>query len=486
MNLNQLTLSAAIEGLKKRKFSSFELVNDCFETISQNDKKLNAFLTLNKKAAINKALHADKKGGAKGKIEGIPMAIKDVFVTKGIRTTAGSKILSDFIPPYSATVVEKLETNGGIIIGKTNCDPFAFGASGENSGFGPTLNPLDYTRVPGGSSSGSAAAVAAHEAIFSLGSDTGGSVRQPASFCGLVGLKPTYGRCSRYGLIAMASSFDCPGPIGKTAEDTAIVLELMSGEDSLDNTSSAVKVEAYSKILQENKKTKPLAGLAIGVPDKFFREGLQKEVGEALEKTIRNLKTLGAKVKHVELPYAPLGIAVYYVLVPSEISSNMGRYDGIRFGKKSTKGETALMQSSYSRSEYLEDEVKRRIMTGTHTLSVGYYDAFYLKASKVRTLIIEDFKRVFKDVDAIVTPVYPTTAFKLGEKVNDPVEMYLADIFTVPASVSGIPAISVPCGLDKKNMPIGFQVMANYFREDLLLKIAQAYERGFYSPNKHD
>ena len=470
------SVTSAIDALRKGVVSAERLVEICFEKIEKEDEKIGAFLTLNKEGAIEKARAIDRRKDYSKKLAGIPVAIKDVLSTKGIRTTAGSKMLSDYIPPFTATVVKRLEEEGAIIIGKTNCDVFAFGASGENSGFFPTKNPHDLTRVPGGSSSGSAAAVAANECLFALGTDTGGSIRQPASFCGDVGVKPTYGRCSRYGLIAMASSFDCPGPITKTVEDAALVLEVMAGHDPHDATSAKEDVPPFSELLAKTDQ-EFLKSLRIGLPRQYFSDETQKEVKEAVKKAAKDLERLGASVDWVDLPHTEYAIAVYYMIVPSEISANMARYDGIRFGYQSKKGKDAMEITLNSRSEALEEEVKRRIMIGTHALSTGYFDAYYLKAAKVRTLIIEDFKRVFQKVDVLLSPVSPTTAFKLGEKVNDPLKMYLSDIFTVSANVAGIPALSVPYGKDQNNLPIGVQIMGKWFDEATILQVGKILEQ---------
>jgi len=469
--LCSLTLTQAARGIKNGEFSSLELVSTCLEKIKKTDQKIKSFLTLNKERALEAAKKVDS-GKKNGLLAGVPVAIKDVLSTKDIRTTAGSKMLENYRPAFHSTVVKKLLDQGAIIIGKTNCDAFAFGASGENSGYFPTRNPHDLTRVPGGSSSGSASAVAANQVIFSLGTDTGGSIRQPASFCGVVGLKPTYGRCSRWGLIPMGSSFDCPGPITKTVKDAALTLQVIAGKDDKEATSADKPVPQYSKGLKENIK-----GTKIGIIKEFISSSNQKEVNLAVEKAAQALKRRGAQIKTISLPHAKQAIAVYYILVPAEISANMSRFDGVRFGHQSKKGQIALEKSAFSRSEAFEDEVKRRIMIGSYTLSAGYFDAYYLKASQVRTLIINDFQVAFSGVDAILSPVAPTTAFKIGEKISDPVKMYLADIFTVPANVAGIPAISLPMGQDKNNLPIGIQIMGKYFEEKTILKIAYNLEQ---------
>ena len=469
--LRSSTLTQAARGIKNGEFSSLELVSACWEKIKKTDQKIKSFLTLNKERAREAAKKVDS-GKKNGLLAGVPVAIKDVLSTKDIRTTAGSQMLENYRPAFHSTVVKKLLGQGAIIIGKTNCHAFAFDASRENSGYFPTRNPHDLTRVPGGSSSGSASAVAANQVIFSLGTDTGGSIRQPASFCGVVGLKPTYGRCSRWGLIPMGSSFDCPGPITKTVKDAALTLQVIAGKDDKEATSADKPVPQYSKGLKENIK-----GTKIGIIKEFISSSNQKEVNLAVEKAAQALKRRGAQIKTISLPHAKQAIAVYYILVPAEISANMSRFDGVRFGHQSKKGQIAFEKSAFSRSEAFEDEVKRRIMIGSYTLSAGYFDAYYLKASQVRTLIINDFQVAFSEVDAILSPVAPTTAFKIGEKISDPVKMYLADIFTVPANVAGIPAISLPMGQDKNNLPIGIQIMGKYFEEKTILKIAYNLEQ---------
>ncbi|OGY23564.1 MAG: glutaminyl-tRNA synthase (glutamine-hydrolyzing) subunit A, partial [Candidatus Woykebacteria bacterium GWB1_45_5] len=397
-------------------------------------------------------------GQGSSQLTGVPAAIKDVIVTKGIRTTAGSKILEDFTPPYSATVYEKLETAGVVVVGKTNLDEFAMGASTENSAYKITKNPWDFSRVPGGSSGGSAAAVAADMAIYSLGSDTGGSIRQPASFCGVVGLKPTYGRVSRYGLIAMASSLDQIGPITKTVEDAALVLNEIAGYDPCDSTCVDKESPDYTSFLKPIIK-----GAKIGVPKEFFGEGVDLQVAEAIKKAISRLESLGAKIIEISLPRTKEAISVYYLIMPSEVSANLSRYDGIRFGSSRDK---------------FGPEVKRRIMLGTYALSAGYYDAYYLKAAKVRTLISQEFKGAFKKVDVIVGPVSPVLPFKIGERVDNPLQMYLADILTVPVNLAGLPGISIPCGL-VSGLPVGLQIIADHWQEGKIFNVAYAYEQNF-------
>lgn len=465
-DLSSLSLAQALKGIKTKKFTSKDIAKSCLEKIDKTDSKIKAFLNVRSEAV------KESENTTAGLLHGIPYAVKDVISTKGIETTAGSKTLKGYIPPYNATVVDKINKQGGVILGKTNCDAFAQGASGENSGYFPTHNPHDLSRVPGGSSSGSAASVAADQTIFALGTDTGGSIRQPAAFCGIVGLKPTYGRCSRYGLIAMASSFDTPGPLTKTVEDAAIVMNLMSGKDENDATSVNLKVPDYSKSLDKGVK-----GIKIGIVKEHFSNGLDPEIKKSVEDCAKRLEKQGAIIEKISLPHGEYGIAVYYVLISSEVSSNMARYDGNRFGFRSSKGISALEKSMFSRTESLENEVKRRIMIGCYALSSGYFNAYYLQASKVRTLIIDDFKKAFKKVDAILSPATPTTAFKHGEKAGDPLQMYLSDIYTVNANVAGIPGLVVPFSRDRKNLPIGIQLMGNHFEEEKLFQIGSMIEK---------
>ena len=461
MDLTKITLKEAAQALKDKKVSSKELTSLAFAQVEKLEPRLGAFLTLTKEIAEKQAERIDKFVANNQEIAllaGIPMAIKDVIVTKGIRTTAGSKILSDFIPPYSATVYEKLDNAGAVLIGKTNLDEFAMGASTENSAYKLTKNPWNLDRVPGGSSGGSAASVAADMVFYSLGSDTGGSIRQPASFCGVVGLKPTYGRVSRYGLIAMASSLDQIGPITKTVEDAILVLHTIAGHDRFDATSVERAVPDYTKFLTGDVKN-----VKIGVPKEFFGEGVEIYVRDTVEKAIKRLGQLGAKVTEISLPRLKEAIAVYYLLMPSEVSANLARFDGIRFGK--------------AREEF-GPEVKRRIMLGTYALSSGYYDAYYLKAAKVRTLIYKEFEGAFKKVDVIVGPTSPVLPFKIGERVDDPLQMYLADILTVPVNLAGLPGISIPCGL-VSGLPVGLQIIANHWQEAKIFNVAYAYEQNF-------
>ncbi|MGA8312354.1 MAG: Asp-tRNA(Asn)/Glu-tRNA(Gln) amidotransferase subunit GatA, partial [Terriglobales bacterium] len=421
------------------------------------------------KAAEMDALAA--KGEKLPPLGGVPVGIKDVMVTRGIRTTAGSKILGNYGPPYDCTAVARLESAGAVILGKLNCDEFAMGSSNENSAWKPVHNPRDLTRVPGGSSGGSAAAVAADMAVAALGSDTGGSIRQPASFCGVVGLMPTYGRVSRYGLIAFASSLDHIGPLTKTVKDAAIVLRTIAGRDPMDSTSAEVPVPDYVADLEQ-----PVRGLKIGVAKEYLGEGLDGEVRKAIEAAIQKLANQGCEIVEVSLPHTKYAIPTYYIVATAEASSNLARFDGVRYGYRAKDARTLSEMYRRSRDQGFGAEVKRRIMLGTYALSAGYYDAYYLKAQRVRTLLARDFEEAFKKVDAIVAPVSPTAAFKLGEKVDDPLAMYLADIYTVTADLAGIPGISVPCGETKTKLPIGLQILGRHFDEGTILRVAQASE----------
>jgi len=404
-------------------------------------------------------------------IQGIPVAIKDNMCTKGIRTTCSSKILTDFIPPYESTVTSRLNENGYVLIGKTNLDEFAMGSSTENSGFFTTRNPWDIERIPGGSSGGSAAAVAADECIAALGSDTGGSIRQPASLCGVVGLKPTYGRVSRYGLVAFASSLDQIGPITKNVKDSAILLNIISGNDPFDSTSAPVAVPDFTKVLGNEIK-----GLKIGIPKEYFIKGMDSEIEESVKTAIKKLESLGAVPVDISLPHTEYAVAAYYVLATSEASSNLARYDGVKYGFRA-EGKDLMEMYMNTRAQGFGAEVKRRIMLGTYALSSGYYDAYYKKAQQARTLIKTDFEKAFNSVDMIVTPTSPTAAFKSGEKTEDPLQMYLSDIFTISVNLAGIPAISIPCGFTSNNLPIGLQIIGKHFDEESILKAAYAYEQ---------
>jgi aspartyl-tRNA(Asn)/glutamyl-tRNA(Gln) amidotransferase subunit A len=474
MNLSLLTIDAARSAVQERKISAVALAESFYAKIEADDPKIGAFLTLSKDRAMAKAAEMDvlaAKGEELPPLGGVPVGIKDVMVTKGIRSTAGSKILGNYVPPYDCTAVARLEAAGAVILGKLNCDEFAMGSSNENSAWKPVHNPRDLSRVPGGSSGGSAAAVAADMAVAALGSDTGGSIRQPASFCGVVGLMPTYGRVSRYGLIAFASSLDHIGPLTKTVKDAATVLRTIAGRDPMDSTSAEVPVPDYVAELE-----KPVHGLKIGMAKEYLGEGLDGEVRKAIEAAIQKLAKQGCEIIEVSLPHTKYAIPTYYIVATAEASSNLARFDGVRYGYRTKDSRTLSEMYRRSRDQGFGPEVKRRIMLGTYALSAGYYDAYYLKAQRVRTLLTRDFEEAFKKVDAIVAPVSPTAAFKLGEKVDDPLAMYLADIYTVTADLAGIPGISVPCGETKENLPIGLQILARHFDESTMLRVARASE----------
>jgi aspartyl-tRNA(Asn)/glutamyl-tRNA(Gln) amidotransferase subunit A len=474
MDLSALTIDAARSAIQERKTTSMALAESFYERIQQEDGEIGTFLTLTRERALEQADRIDRMA-AEGKplppLGGVPMGIKDVMCTRGVRTTAGSKILGNFIPPYDCTAVARLEAAGAVVLGKMNCDEFAMGSSNENSAFRLVRNPRDKTRVPGGSSGGSAAAVAADMAVATLGSDTGGSIRQPAAFCGVVGVLPTYGRVSRYGLIAFASSLDHIGPLTKTVKDAALVLRTIAGRDPMDATSADVPVPDYVAELE-----KPVRGLRVGVAKEYFGEGLEPEIRKAVEDGIQALAKLGCEIVDVSLPHSQYAIPTYYIVATAEASSNLARFDGVRYGYRAKSVRTLSDMYRRSRDEGFGAEAKRRIMLGTYALSAGYYDAYYLKAQKVRTLLARDFDEAFKNVDAIVTPTTPTAAFKLGEKVDDPLAMYLADIYTVTADLAGIPGVSVPCGRTSENLPIGMQILGRHFDESTILRLAHAYE----------
>jgi aspartyl-tRNA(Asn)/glutamyl-tRNA(Gln) amidotransferase subunit A len=475
MKNNFLTIDTVRASVQSRETTAFALTEAHYARIEQEDEHIGAYLTLCKDRALTQADRIDRMA-AEGKtlppLGGVPVAIKDVMSTRGVRTTAGSKSLENYIPPYDCTAVARLEAAGALVLGKTNCDEFAMGSSNENSAFRPVHNPRDLTRVPGGSSGGSAAAVAADMAVAALGSDTGGSIRQPAAFCGVVGLMPTYGRVSRYGLIAFASSLDHIGPLTKTVKDAAIVLQTIAGRDPMDSTSADVPVPDYVAELQ-----KPVRGLKLGVPKEYFGQGLDDEVRQVVEAAIDRLKGLGCELVPVSLPHTPYAIPAYYLIATAEASSNLARYDGVRYGQRAAGVKSLSEMYRRTRDEGFGAEVKRRIMLGTYALSAGYYDAYYLKAQKVRTLLTGDFEQAFQRVDAIVTPTTPTAAFRLGEKSDDPLAMYLADIYTVTADLAGIPGISIPCGESKEKLPIGLQILGKHFDEATILRVAHAYEQ---------
>lgn len=469
MDLNEITIKQAHDGLAAKRFSSMDLTKACLKQIKKLNKKINAFITVIEKEALEQAKIVDQKianGEKIGILEGVPVAIKDNILVKNFRCTAGSKILENYVAPYDATVIKKLKKAGAVILGKTNMDEFAMGSSTENSYFSPTKNPGDLTRVAGGSSGGSAAAVAANMCIYALGSDTGGSIRQPASFCGVVGLKPTYGAVSRYGLIAMASSLDQIGPITKTTEDAQTVLEIICGHDEMDSTT-------VNKSKVKNQKLKiQIKNLKIGLPKEYFVSGIDHEIEKCVRDAAARLKKMGAEIHEVSLPHTEYALPVYYIIMPAEVSANLARYDGIRYGYRTKKAKTLLETYLKTRAEGFGDEVKRRIMLGTYALSAGYYDAYYLQAQKMRTLIRRDFEEVFKSVDCLIMPTSPTVAFKLGEKLDDPLAMYLSDIYTVSANIAGVPAVSRPCGFAHE-LPVGLQVIGRWFDEETILEIAK-------------
>jgi aspartyl-tRNA(Asn)/glutamyl-tRNA(Gln) amidotransferase subunit A len=475
MDLKSLTIDGARSAVQRRETTALALVEAHYARIQQEDGQIGAFLTLSKERALEQADRIDRMA-AEGKtlppLGGVPVGIKDVMSTRGVRTTAGSKILENYIPPYDCTAVARMEAAGAMVLGKMNCDEFAMGSSNENSAYQPVRNPSDLSRVPGGSSGGSAAAVAADMAVAALGSDTGGSIRQPASFCGVVGLMPTYGRVSRYGLIAFASSLDRIGPLTKTVKDAAIVLRTIAGRDPMDSTSADVPVDDYVAELD-----KPVRGMKLGVAKEYFGDGLDEEVRHAVEAAIDKLKGLGCEIVPVSLPHTPYAIPTYYLIATAEASSNLARYDGVRYSHRAGGVKTMSEMYRRSRDQGFGAEVKRRIMLGTYALSAGYYDAYYLKAQRVRTLLTRDFDEAFRKVDAIVTPTSPTAAFRLGERSNDPLAMYLADIYTVTADLAGIPGISVPCGETREKLPIGLQILGKHFEEATILRLAQAYEQ---------
>jgi aspartyl-tRNA(Asn)/glutamyl-tRNA(Gln) amidotransferase subunit A len=472
--LTDLTVAEAQRQLQARAVSSTELTRAVLSRLEAIDPDLQAFITRTPEAALEQARAADARlaAGDAPALCGIPLAIKDVILTTGVRTTAGSKILANFVAPYDATVSRRLREAGAVFVGKANCDEFAMGSSNENSAFAAARNPWQRDRVPGGSSGGSAAAVAARLALGALGTDTGGSIRQPAALCGIVGLKPTYGRVSRYGVIAYASSLDQVGPMARTVRDCALLLEGIAGHDTLDSTSVPQAVPAYAARLDAGVK-----GLRIGLPREYFVEGMGPEVAGAVRDAVRQLESLGAIVEDVSLPHTEYAIGAYYLIATAEASSNLARYDGTRYGVRADRNQGLLDMYRQTRGQGFGAEVKRRIMLGTYALSAGYYDAFYLKAQKVRTLIRRDFDQVFARCQAIVTPTTPTTAFRLGEKVTDPLEMYLSDIFTISVNLAGLPALSLPCGFDRSGLPIGLQIIGRPYDELTVLQTAHAYER---------
>jgi aspartyl-tRNA(Asn)/glutamyl-tRNA(Gln) amidotransferase subunit A len=474
MHLYALTIHELHDLLARKEVSATDVISAFLARIEQLDGKLNCFLTPLADAALDQARQFDQETTDErlSPLAAIPLAIKDVICMQGVRTTCGSRILERFVPPYDATVAERLKQAGAIFLGKTNMDEFAMGSSTENSAYQPTRNPWDLNRVPGGSSGGSAAAVAADLCAGSLGTDTGGSIRQPASFCGVVGLKPTYGRVSRFGLVAFASSLDQIGPITKDVEDAALLLQVVAGHDRRDSTSVDQPVPDYRKALKESIK-----GLRLGIPREYFIEGMHPEVATTVQKAIQTCRELGAELVEVSLPHTDYGVAAYYIIAPAEASSNLARYDGVKYGLRVADAKDLISMYRRSRSQGFGPEVKRRIMLGTYVLSAGYYDAYYKKASQVRTLIRQDFLKAFTRCDALLAPVAPIPAFNIGEKADDPLQMYLSDVFTLPASLAGVPGISVPCGFSSDQLPIGLQILGPHFREDLILRIAYQYEQ---------
>jgi aspartyl-tRNA(Asn)/glutamyl-tRNA(Gln) amidotransferase subunit A len=475
MLLHELTIQEAHQLLKKKEISSESLTRAVLSRINQVDQKIDAFVSINEDLAVEQAKDADRRisAGQCAPLTGIPLGIKDLICTQNLTTTCASKILENFVPPYDATVIKKLKKAGAVIVGKLNMDEFAMGSSTENSGFKITRNPWNLDRIPGGSSGGAAAAVAADMCLGALGSDTGGSIRQPASHCGVVGMKPTYGRVSRFGLVAFASSLDQIGPLAKNVSDCALLLNTIAGHDTADSTSVPIDVPDYTASLKNG-----LEGLKIGIPKEYFAtEGLDREVAVSVNNAIRFIEGLSAERVEISLPHSAYVVAAYYVIAPSEASSNLARYDGVKYGFRNDADTGLIRMYRRTRSSGFGPEVQRRIIIGTYCLSAGYYDAYYGKASQVRTLIMQDFKKAFERCDVILCPVAPTPAFKLGEKVDDPLTMYLSDIFTLSANLAGIPGMSIPCGFSKEGLPIGLQLMANHFNEEVLFKIGYNFEK---------
>ncbi|HYE34852.1 Asp-tRNA(Asn)/Glu-tRNA(Gln) amidotransferase subunit GatA [Methylocaldum sp.] len=471
--MHDKTIAELADGLKKKEFSSIELTRAFLARIRQYDSQLNCFVTVTEEQALEQAGAADAliAQGSAGALTGVPIAQKDIFCTKGVKTSCGSKMLDNFISPYDATVVERFKQVGTVMLGKLNMDEFAMGSSNETSYYGPVKNPWDTGTVPGGSSGGSAASVAARLAPGATGTDTGGSIRQPASFCGITGLKPTYGLVSRWGMIAFASSLDQGGPMARTAEDCALMLQVMAGFDEKDSTSLDRPVPDYSASLNNS-----LDGLRIGLPKEFFDEGLDSDIARLIDDAIDEYRRLGATVKEISLPNMKLSVPVYYVVAPAECSSNLARYDGVRFGYRCKEPKDLHDLYMRSRGEGFGAEVKRRILIGTYALSAGYYDAYYLKAQKIRRLISDDFNRAFEEVDVIMGPTAPSVAFRFGEKTADPIAMYLSDIYTIAVNLAGLPGMSIPVGFSK-NLPVGMQIIGNYFAEERLLNVAHQYQR---------
>ncbi|MFN0165183.1 MAG: Asp-tRNA(Asn)/Glu-tRNA(Gln) amidotransferase subunit GatA [Bryobacteraceae bacterium] len=474
MDIRTLTIDRIHSGFSNREFSALELAREALKYAQAENPKTNAYLHFSPERALAAAARVDEqiaRGQPIGRLGGVPVAVKDVIVTKDLRTTCGSRLLANYQPPYDATAVVRLEAAGGVIIGKTNCDEFAMGSSNENSAFGPVRNPVALDRVPGGSSGGSAAVVAQGTAVVSLGSDTGGSIRQPASFCGVVGITPTYGRVSRYGLVAFASSLDHIGPFGRTVKDSATLLEVIAGRDEMDSTSAEAPVPGYAAAVDGDVR-----GMKIGLPKEYF-QGLASGTLGPIMAAVDQLRKLGCEVVDISLPATGYAISCYYIICTAEASSNLARYDGVRYTHRSPDAPTLIDMFRNTRGEGFGAECKRRIMLGTYVLSAGYYDAYYLKAQKVRKLISQDFQNAFARVDAIVTPVSPFPAFKIGEKIADPLEMYLSDIYTITGSLAGIPCMSVPCGTTAEGLPVGMQILCNHFQEEAMVRLAGTYER---------
>jgi aspartyl-tRNA(Asn)/glutamyl-tRNA(Gln) amidotransferase subunit A len=475
MNIKNITIKETAALIKDKKISPVELTKAFLERIETVDKDLNTYITVLSDQALKTAESAENeimKGNYLGPLHGVPIGLKDIFVMKDVAATCGSKMLENFISPYDATVTTRIKKSGAVILGKNNMDEFAMGSSNETSFFGPVRNPWNTGKVPGGSSGGSASATAAGLCTASLGTDTGGSIRQPAALCGVTGLKPTYGRVSRYGMIAFASSLDQAGPLTRSVEDAAIILNTISGRDKLDSTSVDVPVPDFTKNLNGDIK-----GMKIGIPKEYFVDGMDNDVERSVLKAIQDIKSLGAEIVEISLPHTKYAISTYYIIAPCEASSNLARYDGVRYGYRAPDADSLRDLFFRSRSEGFGEEVKRRIMLGTYALSSGYYDAYYLKSQKVRTLIREDFKKAWETVDVIVAPTTPETAFNINEKTDDPIKMYLSDVLTIPCNIAGIPGLSTPCGFSSDNLPIGLQILGKSFDEDSILRVAHAYEK---------
>ena len=474
MNIAALTIDAVSKTLIAKQASATELTQQALRFAKEENPKTNAYLHFCDDRALAAAKAVDEKlerGEQAGPLAGVPIAVKDVILTKGVLTTCGSLLLEKYVPPYDATAIERIEAAGGVIIGKTNCDEFAMGSSNENSAFGPVRNPVAPDRVPGGSSGGSGAAVAQGTAVVALGSDTGGSIRQPASFCGVVGVTPTYGRVSRYGLVAFASSLDHIGPFARNVSDAATLLQVMAGRDPMDSTSASAPVPNYKARFGQ-----PVKGLKIGLPKEYFKE-LASATGDCIRRGVALLEKLGCEVREISMPHTGYAIATYYIIATAEASANLSRFDGVRYTSRSANSGSLIEMYRNSRGEGFGAECKRRIMLGSYVLSAGYYDAYYIKAQRVRTLITKDFANAFDQVDAIITPVSPFPAFKIGEKVNDPIEMYLSDIYTITGSLAGVPCMSVPCGTTGEGLPVGMQILTRHFGEEIMFHLAHEFEQ---------